>query len=156
LVSLEVANLHDNIQRNALGASLLMGFSQVASSKRVGQYMVRGKEIAQKHVEIFGPILREGDLPVPMTWDMEVADSTVPPFSDKLMMFTTTQLIAIGMGYYGTSMATTVRRDLQTHYSRLISEIGLYAEDGANIMIDNGWMEKPPSAPDRNALAIQR
>ncbi len=153
LVSLEVTNLYDNIQRNALGVSTLIGFSQVASSKKVRQYMVRGKEIAAKHVEIFGSILREDDLPVPMSWDMEVTDSTVSPFSDKLMMFLTTGLIAIGMGYYGTSMATTLRRDIQTHYGRLTSEIGKYAEDGANIMIDNGWMEHPPKSADRDKLA---
>ncbi|WP_163538239.1 DUF3231 family protein [Gracilibacillus sp. YIM 98692] len=153
LVSLEITNLYENIQRNALGVPTLIGFSQVASSKKVRQYMVRGKEIAAKHVEIFGSILREDDLPVPMSWDMEVTDSTVSPFSDKLMMFLTTGLISIGMGYYGTSMATTMRRDIQAHYSRLTSEIGKYAEDGANIMIDNGWMEYPPQAPDRDKLA---
>lgn len=153
LVSLEITNLYDNIQRNALGIAALIGFSQVAKSKNVAQYMVRGKEIAAKHVEIFGSILREDDISVPITWDSEVTTSTVSPFSDKLMMFHTTALIAIGMGYYGTSMATSMRRDIQTHYSRLISELGKYAEDGANIMIDNAWMENPPQAPDRNKLA---
>ncbi|WP_257347055.1 DUF3231 family protein [Pseudalkalibacillus decolorationis] len=153
LVSLEVTNLCDNIQRNALGMSTLIGFSQAAASKKVKQYMVRGKEIAAKHVEVFGSILREDDLPVPMSWDMEVTDSTVTPFSDKLMMFHTTALIAISMGYYGTSMATTMRRDIQAQYGRLTSEIGKYAEDGANIMIDNGWMEYPPKAADRDKLA---
>ncbi|SDI03510.1 DUF3231 family protein [Alteribacillus bidgolensis] len=153
LVSLEISNLHDNIQRNSLGTAMVMGFSQVATSKNVSQYMVRGKEIAAKHTEIFGSILREGDIPVPVSWDSEVTTSTTAPFSDKLMMFHTTALIAIGMGYYGTSMATTMRRDIQVHYSRLTMELGKYAEDGANIMIENGWMENPPQAPDRNELA---
>jgi hypothetical protein len=153
LLSLEVTHLFDNAQRNALGSATLMGFSQVARSKQVGQYMVRGKEIASKHVEIFGSILREDDLPVPMASGWDVMDSTVSPFSDKLMMFHTTSLIAIGMAYYGASLSTSVRRDLSVHYSRLIQEVGKYSEDGANVMIENGWMEQPPQTADREALA---
>jgi hypothetical protein len=152
LISLEIANLYDNIQRNSLGVAVLMGFSQTAQSKRVSQYMVRGKEIAAKHVEIFGSLLWEENIPSPVTWDADVTTSTAAPFSDKLMMFHTTSLIAIGIGYYGTSMSTSMRRDIQSHYSRLIAEIGKYAEDGANIMIDNGWMEKPPQSPDRQKI----
>jgi len=34
-----------------------------------------------------------------------------------------------------------------------MAEIGAYAEDGANIMIDNGWLEQPPGAADRDLLA---
>jgi hypothetical protein len=69
------------------------------------------------------------------------------------MMFHTTFLIAIGMAYYGTSLSTSVRRDLSVQYSRLIQEVGKYSEDGANLMIENGWMEQPPQAADRDALA---
>ncbi|WP_085524495.1 DUF3231 family protein [Tuberibacillus sp. Marseille-P3662] len=153
LLSVEIANLFDNAQRNALGRATMMGFSQVALSKEVGKYMVRGKEIAAKHVEIFNSALRSDDLQAPMTWDYEVTTSTQAPFSDKLMMFQTTALIAIGMGYYGTAMATSMRRDLAAKYSRLMAEIGKYAEDGANIMIRKGWLEKPPQQADRSALA---
>jgi hypothetical protein len=31
--------------------------------------------------------------------------------------------------------------------------VGDYVEDGANILIDHGWMEQPPQAVDREALA---
>jgi hypothetical protein len=148
LLSLEITNLFENTQRNALGVATLIGFSQVAESKAVASFMVRGKEIAAKHVEIFGSILREDDIPVPMTWDSEVTTSNVAPFSDKLMMAQTTALIAIGLGYYGTSMATSPRHDIATHYVRLMAEIGKYADDGAKIMIKNGWLEQPPIAPD--------
>jgi nitrogen fixation protein len=37
-----------------------------------------------------------------------------------------------------------------------MAEILQYAEDGANIMIDNGWREQPPQAPDRDQLANQK
>ncbi|HET7577725.1 MAG TPA: DUF3231 family protein [Bacillales bacterium] len=156
LVSLEVANLFDNIQRNALGASTVMGFSQVAKSRKIAKYMVKGKEIAEKHVEIFGSELRKDDLNVPMSWDLDVTDSTVSPFSDKLMMFHTTALIAIGIGYYGTSMATSLRSDLTADYARLMAEISKYAAEGATLMIENGWMEEPPQAADRHELVREQ
>ncbi|AXF56358.1 DUF3231 family protein [Salicibibacter kimchii] len=153
LVSLEITNLHENIQRNALGMATLIGFSQVAKTKEIVQYLIRGKDMAAKHVEIFGSVLSKDDIPAPVTWDSEVTASTVAPFSEKLMMFMTTALIGISVGYYGASMAGTVRSDIQTHYARLNAEIMKYAGDGAKILIDKGWMENPPQAPDRGELA---
>ncbi|ASN06183.1 hypothetical protein CFK40_14710 [Virgibacillus necropolis] len=156
LVGTEIINLYSNFQRNALGVATMIGFSQVAKSKEVRKYLVRGKEIASKHCEIFGSIMREDDLSVPITMDTEVTESTAYTFSDKLMMFYSTALIALSVGYYGSSMAMSPRRDLGVKYSRLVLEILKYAEDGANIMIKNGWMEEPPRALDRDELVKKK
>jgi hypothetical protein len=153
LTVIEISHLYANIQRNAMGIPTLIGFSQTAQLKEVGQYMVRGKEIASKHVEVFTSILREDDIPAPTTWDGDVMESTTQVFSDKLTMFQVTALNALGIGYYGTSMGVSPRRDIGVQYQRLMAEVALYAEDGANIMIKNGWMERPPQAPDRDKLA---
>lgn len=153
LICMEISNLYANFQRNALGVATLIGFSQVAKSKEVRQFLIRGKEIASKHCEVFGSIMREDDLPVPMLFDTEVTDSTTYTFSDKLMMFYTTALIALSLGYYGASIGGSPRRDLGVQYGRLSLEILKYAEDGANIMIKNGWLEEPPKALDRDELA---
>lgn len=40
----------------------MMGFSQVVGTQELRKYMVRGKEIAAKHVEVFGSKLNQGDL----------------------------------------------------------------------------------------------
>lgn len=37
----------------------------------------------------------------------------------------------------------------------LIADITKYAEDGANLLIKNGWMEQPPTFDDRDKLAKQ-
>ncbi|QKY71444.1 DUF3231 family protein [Lentibacillus sp. CBA3610] len=154
LLAVEVANLFENIQRNALGAATITGFSQVAKSKEVRDYFKRGVDIANKHVEIFSSVLREDDIVAPSGSDTFVtAESTNAPFSDKLMMFHTTGMITLGIGFYGLSISTNIRRDLATHYLRLTEEIMLYSEDGANITIDNGWLEEPPRMVDRNKLA---
>lgn len=52
LNAIEMSQIYFNLIQNQLGRTLLMGFSQVAKSKQVRDYMVRGRDIADKHVEI--------------------------------------------------------------------------------------------------------
>ncbi|GAA0470772.1 DUF3231 family protein [Alkalibacillus silvisoli] len=152
LIASEVTNLYANIQRNALGAATLTGFSQVAQDKQVKQFLTRGVDIAKKHIKLFGNKLEESNLTIPVTWATEITESTTYTFSDKLMMFYTSALIALSTGFYGTSASQSPRVDLGVLYNRLSYEIQLYSEDGANIMIDNRWMEQPPMASDRKGL----
>jgi hypothetical protein len=153
LHAVEITNLFISILTNAIGKALCMGFSQVARSKEIREYFVRGRNIASKHTEVFSSLLRRDNVPAPMPWDANVTDSQIPPFSDKLMMYHIFMLNAAGVGNYGTAIASSTRRDLGANYARLMTEVGLYAEDGANIMIENGWMEQPPKADDRDKLA---
>ncbi|TYR81341.1 DUF3231 family protein [Priestia megaterium] len=153
LNSIEISNIYFSMIRNILGKALVTGFGQVARSQEVCNYMIRGRDISAKHIEIFGSVLSEDHLPPASKWDAEATDSTVAPFSDKLMMFHVTSLIGIGIAHYGASFGTSSRRDLGALYPRLMAEIANYAEDGINIMIDNGWLEQPPQAPDRDQLA---
>jgi hypothetical protein len=43
--------------------------------------------------------------------------------------------------------------DLSAGYARFITEILQYGKDGFSIMIERAWMEQPPLAPDRKAMA---
>ncbi|WP_394176301.1 DUF3231 family protein [Guptibacillus hwajinpoensis] len=155
LTGTEITNLYTNFQRNALGVATLIGYSQVAQDEEVKQFLLRGKEMANKHCEIFGSFLKESDLPCPMTLDTEVTDSITYTFSDRIVMFYTTSLIALSVGYYGASISMSPRRDIGVMYSRLVAEILKYADDGAKILIKHGWMEEPPRALDRDELSKQ-
>ena len=152
ITGIEITHLFLNIQTNAIGKALISGFAQTTKNEEVKQFLVRGKKIAQKHIDIFSDFLKKEDLPAPMSWDTAVSDSTTPVFSDKLIMFHITAMIAAGVGNYGMAMAASPRRDLAMRYASLIPEISLYAEDGANIMINHGWLEEPPQADDRDQL----
>jgi hypothetical protein len=152
ITSLEVTHLFLNVQTNSIGKALITGFAQIAERKEVKQYLLRGKQIAQKHMDIFSDILKKEDMPAPMSWDSVVSDSTEKIFSDKLIMFHISAMIAAGIGNYGMAMAASPRRDLGLKYASLVPEISLYAEDGANIMIKHGWLEEPPQADDRDHL----
>jgi len=148
----EVTQLHFNIQTNLLGSSLATAFSQVTESDKVRKYIQRGKEIAIKHVKVFRDHLENHGLPVPMSVDQEVTDSTESPFSDKLMMFHFDLMIYSGIGNYGVAISESRRSDLVVDYSRLSGEILKFAEDGVNIMINNKWLEQPPLTIDRKDL----
>jgi hypothetical protein len=152
LTALEIASLFANIQRNVLGGTTMIAFSQIAQSKEVKNYIKRGNEIAAKHLEVFSSLLSEENLPSPMTWSSEVTNSTSYVFSDKLIMYLTASLNSVSLTYYSIALAGSLRRDLSTHYVRLSGEILKYSEDGINIMIDNGWFEQPPKASDRSEL----
>lgn len=152
LAAAEVDNIFMNLQRNAIGVAILTGFCQVAKDKTVKKYFVKGLEIGNKHVQLFRGKLEESKLPAPMGWNAEITNSTTPTFSDKLMMFFTSGLISMSIGYYGTALSQSLRGDLTSMYNRLSLEIQLYSEDGANIMIKNGWLEQPPMASDRDEL----
>lgn len=154
LLGVEITNLVVNAKRNAVGQSLITGFCQVAHSKEVRKYFERGREISKKHVEIFTGILRDEYLSEgAMVTTSDVTDSTEAPFSDKLMMMLVTTLIASSLGQYGASMAASPRHDLGVQYSRLMAELATFSNDGLKILIENGWMEQPPIAADREKLA---
>ncbi|WP_268870586.1 DUF3231 family protein [Halalkalibacter wakoensis] len=50
------------------------------------------------------------------------------------------------------SITLSFRRDIAAKYSKQMINVGLYAEDGAELMIDHGWLELPPIAANRNEL----
>lgn len=148
----EITHLYLNIMTNTLGKALMMGFAQTSSSDDIIQYTIRGRDISTKHVEVFSSLLHDDNLPAPFTLEGTVSNSTIAPFSDKLMLFHTAFLSGLGLGNYGAAIAACTRRDLVTEYVRLAAEVGTYTDDGAELMIKNGWMEKIPGAVERDAL----
>ncbi|MBA2939099.1 DUF3231 family protein [Paenibacillus sp. CGMCC 1.16610] len=148
----EITQLFLNIMTNCVGQALMLGFSQVARTKEVVEYILRGRDISAKHIEVFSSVLRDDKLPAPMTWETDISNSKEAPFSEKLMLYHTVFLSTLGLGNYGAALATSTRRDLATLYLRLIAEIGTFADDGAELLIKNKWMEKMPGAIERNAL----
>src|SRR5690606_4382352 len=147
------SQLQFNIETNQIGTSLATAFSQVTGTKKVRDYMLRGKEIALKHISVFGDYLKHNSLPVPMSFDHEVTDSTKSPFSDKLMLFHFGLMMYAGVGYYAAAISASRKSDLVVDFTRLSGETLTYAEDGVNILIANDWLEQPPLAISREELA---
>ncbi|WP_167569004.1 DUF3231 family protein [Brevibacillus migulae] len=149
---MEIACCFSNLQSAEVVKTLMIGFSQVAKAKDVKDFFQRGKQIALKQSELFRGILTDEDLAASIPWDTYISDTTIAPFSDKLMMFHGAMLTGAGIEQFGFSLATSMRRDLGVRYSQLLAEMLTYADDGANLMIKNGWLEQIPLAADRFAL----
>ncbi|TVY07133.1 DUF3231 family protein [Paenibacillus cremeus] len=152
LTVFEINQLFNNIQSNANGKALMMGFSQVTQNKGLREYFIRGKELSNKYVSELSDALNKEDVAIPPTFDGEVTDCTEPPFSERLMLFHVALLGSSGLGNYGISLAACTRRDLAAMFGRIMLEAKTYIEDGWNLMIEEGWMEQPPLAADREAL----
>jgi hypothetical protein len=153
LHALEITHLYDNIENNITSKALLTAFSQVAKNKKIRSFFLRGKEITDREVQHFQDKLHKENLPFPSQIDHLVTDSTFSPFSDKIMLFHKVDMFAIKIRSFANSMAVNGRRDIGLMYMKCLTEVTLFVEDGAAMMIENGWMEQPPKAIDRTDLA---
>jgi hypothetical protein len=153
---LEIGDITFNMLKMQLHAALKLGFIQVAQSKEVRQYLTRGLDIANKQIKIFESVFQEEKLNSPISWQSMITNSTSMTFSDKYIMYQIQLSTQLSIAYYGSAMSVNSRRDIGSHYIRLILELLLFAEDGANLMIKNGWLEQPPTASDRESLAKER
>jgi hypothetical protein len=151
LNSFELGEIFYIIERNYIGLLLLMGFIQVVKDKEIKKFLIEGKDFAQKQIDIFNKILKQeahlGNIPV----SMEVTDSTISPFSDRLIMFLISTTITTGIYLSAYALSVSMRKDLAAHYISIITQIMRYGGDGLKIMVDRGWMEQPPQAFDRVA-----
>lgn len=156
LHALEVAHLFDNIENNVTSKALLLAFSQVAKTDKVKKLMLRGKELVNKHIESCSQQLHKNHLPSPPLLDNLVSTSTFSPFSDKLMLWHKIDTFSMKIRSYANGASLNGRRDIGAMYGKFLMDVSLFVEDGANIMIDHGWMEQPPEAIDREALAKEK
>lgn len=152
LQAMEITHLHDIIENDAVSNAVLIGFSQVAQMDKVKEYFLKGKEIANRHFNICNKLLEKESLSSPTILDPLVTTSTTPPFSDKLMMFHKVDMFTMRVRTYANAASLSARHDLVAKYGRMTVDVGKYSEDGANIMIDMGWLEQPPHCIDREAL----
>jgi Protein of unknown function (DUF3231) len=150
--ALELGEIFYTIERNYIGLILIMGLIQVMKDKEIKEFLIKGKKLTEKQVDIFNKILKEdehlGNIPV----SIEVTDSTVSPFSDRLILFLIATTTSTGVYLLANTMSTAMRKDLVFHYSILIPEIMNYGKKGLEIMINRGWMDQPPQPVNRHDL----
>jgi hypothetical protein len=153
LNTVEIGLVYQSLETNITGMQLMAGFEQVAKDPDAKKYFQRGKELAKKVISIMSTLLLESDIPAPSTWAGEITDSTIAPFSDKLMMYNTNLLSMFGLGSNSVGAAFSFRGDLLVKMGRIMADTFDFAKDGGEIMMKHGWMEEPPQAVDRRKLA---
>jgi hypothetical protein len=152
LHAMEVTHLQNNLDNNVTSKALLTAFSQTARDEKIRDFFKRGEKISHKHIESCSKQLSDEDLPGATFIDHLITTSTTPPFSDKLMLAHKIDMFSMKIRSYGNGASLNGRRDIGAMYAKLLLDVSLYVEDGANLMIDRGWMERPPSAANRKHL----
>ncbi|MDQ0252843.1 hypothetical protein J2S74_000215 [Evansella vedderi] len=153
LTALEIKHLQININTNTLGKAMMLAFSQIASSEELRGYFRRGAQLAEEQIIELGKLLINDNLPTPKLMDAHITDSTVSPFSDKLLLYHGILSNGIGIQNYGTAISKIMRHDIHIQFGTLTASIGKYGNDGLNMMIEKGWLEEPPTAADREKLS---
>jgi len=155
LHGLEVAHLYGGINNDITSKALILGFIQGAKQEKIKKYLERGKNINQKHIESMSKRLHNCNIPSPTLIDHLVTTSTTPTFSEKLMVYHKIDMFSMKIREYANGASLNGRKDIGLLFAKCQLDVSLYVEDGANIMIDHGWMEQPPLVVDRNNLPLE-
>ncbi|NRD76448.1 DUF3231 family protein [Bacillus sp. BRMEA1] len=150
--AVEITEIFFNTERNYFSILLCMGLLQVVKDKEIHEYIQEGKKISEKQINTFNDILKREELLGNVPLNVEVSDSTIPPFSDRLVVMLFHSLNAIDITLIGHALSLSMRTDLALQYEKYIAEVLMYGAKGFNIMVDRGWLEMPPHAPDRRKL----
>ncbi|MBP1989161.1 DUF3231 family protein [Paenibacillus eucommiae] len=150
---LELSDMFFNIERNYFGVILLTGFIQVVKDNEIKQYLLKGKKLAEKQIEFMNKTLSEEDLLGNIMVNTAVTASTVSPFSDRLILGLISLTNTQGILYTGHAISMASRVDLAAEYMQILLEILQNGKQGMEMLIERQWMEEPPHAPDRKALA---
>lgn len=152
LNSSEISTLFFNSTKTGFVQSISLAFSQVAECEEVRNFMLKNVKLAKTDVESFDSILQQDNLPIPEKWETEITESTVSPFSDKLIMYHAGFLVHAALTYYGASLGSSFRSDLLLNYSRVFAHAMEAGARSYNIMVKHKWLEKQPEAIDRKSL----
>lgn len=148
LNAMEIIHLFDNIENNVTSKTLLLGFYQTVQDEKIKALFKRGLGMTDKSVKQYMEKLHTEHMQTPSYLDHLVTTSTYPPFSDKIMLFHKVDMFSMKIRAFGNSLAVSPRRDLGLLYGRSLMNIGIFVDDGANILINKGWLESPPQAFD--------
>lgn len=150
LNSVEAGHIYFAIESNSLGRDMITGFAQVANEPEVAKYCEKGKNLAQNIIESLSNILNESDIQAPITWGGLVTDSKIAPFSDKLMMYCVSLFCSFGLGSNAIGTAFSLRTDLPVKFINITKDVLMYAQNGAKLMAEHGWLEEPPQMANRS------
>ena len=144
LNTVEIGHLYHGIESNAIGMQMIFGFAQCATNPDIGKFFQKGGELAKSIVTDLSKILVENDLQVPATHGGNITTSSVPPFSDKIMMYCISLFCSFSLGGNSLGTSFSLRNDLPSKLTLFMKDIFEYAHEGAKLMIKYEWMEEPP------------
>jgi hypothetical protein len=155
LNAIELSELFFAIERNGIGLVLIMGLLQASKDQEIKEFLFKGKKLSQKQIDQFNKFLKMNDGMEIHPVTMEITNSTVSPFSERLMLSFISASNQIGIQSMATALSVSMRSDLAVKYAKFIAEIITFADEGRDLLIKRGWLEQPPLSSDRNKLYNQ-
>lgn len=152
LNAIELSEIFFNVERNYFSVIIMLGFAQVMEDHKLKELILRGKKISEDQIELFNGLLTKEDLLGTVTVSMEVTDSTVSPFSDKLILAMINILNAVDILLISHALSLTMRTDLTAHYTKIIAKVMAFAKDTFDIVVERKWLEQPLLTTNRKQL----
>jgi hypothetical protein len=149
---IESGHAYFNLNKAFIAKAMILGFSQVSKNKNVGVLLQKSLQVKNKHIDTFSSLLTKDNLHLPKSCETEVTDSSVSPFSERLMLLQTGFFFGVAVTYYNAALISSMRADISAHCEKAaLNSLWIYSRIGKD-MIDNQWMEQPPQADDRKRL----
>lgn len=146
LLTAEITHIFAYIFSNYVGRAITTAFGQVSKNEKISKCFFEGKTIATEHISELTSLLTDEGIPIPSTSDSFVTDSTIAPFSEKLMINHMAVLSSTGISSLGLAISDSMRSDLEAMYMKYLLLNLKYGKKIVNLMIDNAWLQQPPQA----------
>lgn len=143
LNTVEAGYIYQGVETNLIGIELMRGFAQCIQDKEVKKHFENGKNLAKKIVETYSELLIQEDIQLPASRGMAV-DSTIAPFSPKLMLYCSHLLSGFGLAGNSFGSIFSLRNDIILKSTSMAKDVLLFNREGTKVMIEKGWMEEPP------------
>ena len=152
LNAIEISHIHSIMETKQLLRVLNIGYGQTVKSDKIKNFISQEIQLADKQLSKLGSLLTNENLPVPTSIGDYITNSTESSQSDKLILSHVTVVIGYIVSEFGMALTNTTRKDLAVTYSKFLAEVITMAKDGAELMIESGWLEKVPETTDRQKL----
>lgn len=152
LNALEIGSICSIMDTKQLLSTLALGYSQVVKSENIKNYLAKYKHIEDNQLKVLGSFLADEDLPQPQISEILVTASKDSPVSEKLILSHITAVASFIIAGYGLALISSSRIDLVVKFRSFMDELLGLAKDGAELMIENSWLERVPQTANRQEL----
>lgn len=152
LITDEITHIFSILNDTVVRRALVVGFGQVCKDKQVSDYIKKVLALSAEQNEEFISLLTDEGISIAGASDSYVTDSTISPFSDKLILNKILVMYRVKIGNLGVALADIMRSDLKTIFMKHLDDAMEYAKDATDILIDYGWLEQPPQAINHEVL----
>jgi hypothetical protein len=147
--SMEMANLYFLMDILNMLETLLIGFTQIASSEDVKDLFQKGIDSVKKQLNALVEILKQDNLPFPSSLSTEVTVSKEKIFSDQILVTHVAGLMGTLLSQYGYSLGSAMKHDLVKAYTTQLTKAGTFTEIVTRFLIEKEWLDKVPGSIHR-------